>query len=136
VDITDINVLQHKDGNANLGELFMPHFVIHCSESVLLVHNEDSINEQVHSVANSSGLFNESQIKVRVMPFKTYTVGNKKADFIHVFSDIMEGRTTEAKANLSKEIVEKLTVMFPGISNIAVNVRDFEKATFCTNSTA
>jgi 5-carboxymethyl-2-hydroxymuconate isomerase len=48
----------------------------------------------------------------------------------------MEGRTPEAKANLSKDIVEELTVMFPDISNIAVNVRDFERATFCTNSTA
>lgn len=46
----------------------------------------------------------------------------------------MEGRTTEQKAELSKAIVTKLTQMFPHIDNIAMNVSDFEKATYCNKS--
>lgn len=109
----------------------MPHFVVDCSESILSTHDERTINEQIHIVANSTGLFDENDIKVRVNPFKTYIVGNKKEGFIHVFSHIMEGRTTEQKANLSKAIVQQLTDMFPHVPNIAVNINDFEKATYC-----
>ncbi len=112
----------------------MPHFVVDCSESILSIHDEGTINEQIHIVANSTGLFDESDIKVRVNPFKTYIVGNKKEDFIHVFSNIMEGRTSDQKANLSKVIVKKLTEMFPHVPSIAINIRDFEKATYCNKS--
>ena len=112
----------------------MPHFVVDCSERVLETHSESVINEQIHIVANSTGLFAESDIKVRVNPFKTYIVGNKKEDFIHVFSNIMEGRSAEQKANLSRGIVERLAEMFPQVANIAINVRDFEKATYCNKN--
>jgi 5-carboxymethyl-2-hydroxymuconate isomerase len=109
----------------------MPHFVIDCSESILESHSEEQIIEQVHFVADSTDLFEEGDIKVRINPFKKYAVGNKKEDFIHVFANIMEGRSTEQKADLSKKVVQKLTSMFPHISKIAMNIRDFDKATYC-----
>ncbi|MGB1198880.1 MAG: 5-carboxymethyl-2-hydroxymuconate Delta-isomerase [Thalassotalea sp.] len=112
----------------------MPHFVVDCSDNILSIHNEDVINQEIHHVANATGLFDECDIKVRVNPFSTYLVGNKKDDFIHVFANIMEGRTTEQKANLSQVIVAKLVEMFPKVVNVAMNVNDFEKATYCNKS--
>jgi 5-carboxymethyl-2-hydroxymuconate isomerase len=112
----------------------MPHFVVDCSDNILSIHDEESINEQIHILANSTGLFEENDIKVRVNPFKSFLVGNKKEDFIHVFSNIMEGRTIEQKAMLSNVIVKKLTEMFPNVANIAMNVSDFEKATYCNKN--
>ena len=109
----------------------MPHFVIECSENVLESVSEEEIIRQVHRVAHASGLFDERDIKVRMKPFKTYLVANTREDFIHVFSHIMEGRTTAQKANLSKSIVVKLLSMFPDVPNIAINIREFEKATYC-----
>jgi 5-carboxymethyl-2-hydroxymuconate isomerase len=109
----------------------MPHFIIDCSASVLEESSEEQILEQVHSVAHSTGLFDEDDIKVRVHPYQKYLVGNKREDFIHVFAYIMEGRSTEQKADLSKRVVRKLASMFPKISKIAMNVYDFEKATYC-----
>ena len=103
----------------------MPHFVIDCSESILDSHSEEQIIEQVHIVPDSTELFAVGDIKVRVNPFKKYAVGNKREDFIHVFANIMEGRSAEQKADLSKIIVQKLISMFPHISKIAMNVRDF-----------
>jgi 5-carboxymethyl-2-hydroxymuconate isomerase len=87
--------------------------------------------DKLHKVANESKLFAEKDIKIRVNPFTTYLVGNQKIDFIHVFSHIMQGRTTEQKAKLSNAIVTKLNEMFPQVSNIAMNVSEFEKATYC-----
>ncbi|XQW84500.1 5-carboxymethyl-2-hydroxymuconate Delta-isomerase [Thalassotalea piscium] len=108
----------------------MPHFVIDCSAKILSIHKEIEINQQVHQVAYLSGLFAEHEIKVRINPFTSFLVGNQSEDFIHVFAHIMEGRTSEQKAELSKSIVRKLSVMFPDVVNIAMNVNDFEKATY------
>jgi len=108
----------------------MPHFIVDCSERVLKEHSEEKIIEQVHLVANSTGLFDEDDIKVRVNPYKKYSVGNKRQDFIHVFAYMMEGRSTEQKADLSRRVVQKLASMFPHISKVAMNVYDFEKATY------
>ncbi|WP_286235619.1 5-carboxymethyl-2-hydroxymuconate Delta-isomerase [Thalassotalea sediminis] len=112
----------------------MPHFVIDCSANVLKSHDEEFIIEQIHLVANSTGLFDEGDIKVRINPFQKYSVGNKREDFIHVFTHIMQGRTTEQKAYLSKQVVTKLIALFPDIPSIAMNVSDFEKATYCNRA--
>jgi 5-carboxymethyl-2-hydroxymuconate isomerase len=108
----------------------VPHFVVDCSQSLLSTQSEQEIIVQLHLVAHESKLFTENDIKVRVNPFTTFLVGNQKQDFIHVFSHIMQGRTTEQKAKLSKSFVTKLGEMFPQVTNIAMNVSEFEKATY------
>jgi len=113
----------------------MPHFVIDCSKDILELQNSKSVILQVHNNANDSGLFEEADIKVRLNPFMdNYLVGGKETSFIHVFANIMEGRTTEQKAKLSKQIVTGLNAMFPNIPFIAINIRDFEEATYCNKS--
>jgi 5-carboxymethyl-2-hydroxymuconate isomerase len=84
----------------------------------------------VYDTAESTGLFDPKDIKVRINPFEHYMVGNTKDDFIHIFGNIMEGRTTEQKANLSKQIVSGLKAMFPEVPIISINIRDFEEATY------
>jgi 5-carboxymethyl-2-hydroxymuconate isomerase len=105
-----------------------------CSESVFDSHQEDVIIEQIHLVANNSGLFDETDIKVRINPYKKYSVGNKREEFIHIFAHIMQGRTSMQKADLSQQVVTKLVSLFPDIPNIAMNVSDFEKATYCNRA--
>ena len=113
----------------------MPHFVIDCSEDILNEIDPKSILSKVHETANNSKLFDEADIKVRLNPFKeNYLVGGKEGPFIHVFANIMEGRTTEQKSKLSKEIVSALKALFPNITFIAININDFEKATYCNKS--
>ena len=108
----------------------MPHFILDCSESVLVSQDEEFIIEQVHQVAHATALFQEGDIKVRLNPYQKYSVGNNKDDFIHVFAHVMQGRSTEQKAALSKQVVAKLAALFPHITNIAMNVSEFEKATY------
>ena len=112
----------------------MPHFVMDCSDTVLNLYEQKFICEQIHIAALGTGLFVENEIKVRLNTFKIYSVGNIEDEFIHIFAYIMQGRTTVQKANLSKKIVSKLTSMFPNIQNIAMNVADFEKATYCNHA--
>ncbi|WP_406685390.1 5-carboxymethyl-2-hydroxymuconate Delta-isomerase [Seonamhaeicola sp. MEBiC1930] len=113
----------------------MPHFVIDCSETILSLQKPEDILQEVHKAASKTRLFDENDIKVRLNPYKEhYLVGGKQDDFIHVFSNIMEGRTTEQKATLSNEIVSVLKDMFPNIDFIAINIRDFEKSTYCNKN--
>lgn len=109
----------------------MPHFVVDCSQGILARHSEEEILARLHRAVNSTGLFEESDVKVRVRPFDVYAVGGGKDDFIHVFSHIMEGRTIEQRAQLSRTIVSELADVFPGVRRIATNIAEFEKATYC-----
>ena len=109
----------------------MPHFNIDCSKNVLSLKSPEEILREVHEVAQSTGLFREGDIKVRIRPYKHFTVGNTAADFVHVFGNIMEGRTTEQKADLSRRIIAKLKSMLPDVPVISINIREFEKATYC-----
>jgi 5-carboxymethyl-2-hydroxymuconate isomerase len=108
----------------------MPHFIIDCSENILKSHSQDEIIKQVHLSAISTKLFHKNDVKVRVNSFEKYSTGDKKEDFIHVFANIMEGRTIEQKVNLSKTIVKDLALMFPSVPNIGTNVIEFERATY------
>jgi len=105
----------------------VPHFVVDCSEAILSAHDEASINTAIHKAANSSGLFNESNIQVRINAFKTNLVGNNKVDFIQVFASILEGRTKDQKAGLSRAVVETLVEMFPEVEIIGIDILDLEK---------
>jgi len=112
----------------------MPHFVIDCSEQIIKLKSPESIMQKVYDTARLTELFIPEEIKVRINPFQNYNIGGTKDNFIHVFANIMEGRNTEQKASLSKRIVTELNTMFPEVPIISINIRDFEKATYCNKS--
>lgn len=112
----------------------MPHFIIDCSENIISQKKPNEILQKVYDTAEATELFDKGDIKVRINTFKYYNIGNTKDDFIHIFANIMEGRTTSQKAHLSKAIIKELKIMFPNIPIISMNIRDFEKATYCNKS--
>ena len=112
----------------------MPHFVIDCSKNIINLKTPEEIIQKVYDTADASNLFAKGDIKVRINPFEYYTVGNTKDDFIHVFANIMQGRTIAQKKELSNSIVSTLKQMFPDVPIISINIRDFEKATYCNKS--
>ena len=112
----------------------MPHFVIDCSENIIKKQSPEIIMQSVYDTAESTGLFAPGDIKVRINPFKYYNIGNSQDDFIHIFGNIMEGRTDAQKKNLSEKLVGQLKSMFPDTPIISMNIRDFEKASYCNKS--
>jgi len=108
----------------------MPHFIIDCSENIIQQKSPDEIMQAVYEVAEATGLFAANDIKVRLRPYQYFKLGEGKKDFIHIFGNIMEGRSTQQKANLSRKIMERLNEMFPAISILSMNIREFEKATY------
>lgn len=112
----------------------MPHFVLDCSSNIIQQKSPEEIMQKVYDTAESTGLFAPGDIKVRINPFDFYNIGNTKDDFIHIFANIMEGRTVDQKSNLSRKIITELKLMFPNVPIISINIRDFEKATYCNKS--
>ena len=86
--------------------------------------------QAVFDAAEATRLFVVSDIKVRLRPYQYFKLAKGKSDFIHIFGNIMEGRSAEQKANLSRKIIERLNEMFPEISILSINIREFEKATY------
>lgn len=112
----------------------MPHFVIDCSKNVLNAQTPDAIMEKVYQTAIASQLFDPGDIKVRINPFEQYKLGGSKDAFIHIFGNIMEGRTADQKQGLSNAMVAGLKAMFPEVAIISMNVRDFDKAGYSNKS--
>ncbi len=112
----------------------MPHFILDCSESILEKQKPRKVIEAVFETAFSTGLFDRDDIKVRLNPYKYSLVQSEEADFIHVFGNIMEGRTEDQKAELSYAIVATLNTLFPEVPIISMNIRDFEMASYCNKS--
>ena len=112
----------------------MPHFIIDCSKHIIELKTPAEIIQKVYDTAEDSALFEKGDIKVRINPYEYYNVGNSKDDFIHVFANMMEGRSVIQKKDLSDKIVAALKTMFPHVPIISINIRDFEKATYCNKS--
>ena len=112
----------------------MPHFVIDCSESVLALAPPEDIMQSVYDAAESTNLFATSGvggIKVRLNPYSHFLNVDQHQHFVHVFANIMEGRSQEQKRDLSDRIVRALKSLLPAVEIISINVRDFERATYC-----
>lgn len=108
----------------------MPHFIIECSQDILQQRAPDEIMDVVYNAAESTGLFAVNDIKVRLQPYQYYRLGEGKKNFLHVFGYIMQGRSTEQKAVLSKKISTGLTELLPDTSFLSVNISEFEAATY------
>lgn len=112
----------------------MPHFIIDCSENIIERKSPEEIMQAVYDAAEATGLFAAGDIKVRLRPYKYFNLGKGKRDFIHVFGNIMEGRSTEQKGNLSRKIIERLNEIFPDVSILSINISEFEKETYCNKA--
>jgi 5-carboxymethyl-2-hydroxymuconate isomerase len=108
----------------------MPHFIVDCSENIIEQKSPEQIMQAVYDVAEETGLFAANDIKVRLRPYQYFKLGKGKTDFIHIFGNVMEGRSNEQKANLSRKIIERLNGLFPELSNLSINIYEFEKATY------
>ena len=98
---------------------------------ILQLKSPEDIMQTVYDAAESTTLFASGDIKVRINPYIHYNNGNTKNEFIHVFGNILEGRNTDQKLDLSNKIIHALHAILPDdIAILSINIRDFEKATY------
>ena len=90
--------------------------------------------QKVYDTADSTKLFSKGDIKVRIQSFDEFIAGEGEDDFIHVFGNIMEGRSDGQKQELSSRIVSMLNEILPEVAIISMNIRDFDKTGYCNKS--
>ena len=112
----------------------MPHFLIDCAESVLERLPAEELLNRVHRAALASELFRPQDVKVRVRAYREFTVGDAANEFVHVFANIMAGRTVKQRAALSRSVVSELAGALPDVTTISMNVSEFEAETYCNRA--
>ena len=115
----------------------MPHFIIDCSKGVAELVASEKIIQKVYDTAVDSGLFAKeglNGVKVRISPFKDFTIVNSQENFIHVFAHILEGRTDEQKQKLSESVVNALADMLPTVKYMSMNVYEFQRSSYYNKS--
>jgi len=104
-----------------------------CHRLLEMVDN-DLLMQAVYDTAAATELFALSGvggIKVRLNPYRKFLNVDDHEHFVHVFANIMGGRTQAQKKVLSQAMIRTLRGLLPAVDIISINIRDFEKATYC-----
>jgi 5-carboxymethyl-2-hydroxymuconate isomerase len=108
----------------------MPHCTIELSSQLL------SDPQQILSLAfkalSSSQLFQDKDIKVRLLPYDHFKVGNGDQLFIHASVSILSGRNKEQKNDLSTLLLSEIKSHFNDQTNlvITVDIRDMDSNSY------
>ncbi|BBM03204.1 5-carboxymethyl-2-hydroxymuconate Delta-isomerase [Microbulbifer sp. GL-2] len=109
----------------------MPHCVIHCPSVFIKEVDISALMTAVYHAAESSGLFKQGDIKVRIMPTEYYLVGHTSAVFAHLECSLLSGRTLEQRQNLSQLLTKAMCESLPGVETLSVEVREIVKSAYC-----
>ncbi|MCO7223080.1 5-carboxymethyl-2-hydroxymuconate Delta-isomerase [Pleionea sp. CnH1-48] len=106
----------------------MPHCIIEHSNTI----KGEELMPLVYESTLKSELFDMSgkDIKVRVIPYDHYQVGNQVSDFIHITLKILSGRTEEQKLHLSQTVLEHVKLATLNPCSISVEVIDIDRASY------
>ncbi len=109
----------------------MPHFVLHCSASILERIHRPAILAAVRDAAQDTGLFSPADVKVRLLPFDAAdSITHQDAEFLHAFGYLKAGRTDAQKAVLSRAVVGALAGLLPDVPIVSTNLLEFDDASY------
>ena len=108
----------------------MPHCVIECPAELARQHDMEPLMQAVHGAAAASGLFEASDIKVRVLPSEHYLVGGKTEPYLHVTTHILAGRSDQQKKLLTEAIVRAVCAQLPQLAMVTSEVRDIQREAY------
>ncbi len=110
----------------------MPHLVMEYSNSAEDRLNMQGLLEDLHQVTIASGLFSAKDVKSRAVRVHSWLVGEQgnSVDFIHITLELLEGRSSEQKRELSRALMDVLAEQASHIDSLTINVRDMENESF------
>jgi len=106
----------------------MPNLVLEYSNSVDERVNVQSLLEDLHQAMIESGLFETSSVKSRALRCHHWLVGDEgdSVDFIHINFDLLAGRSTEQKRELSRSLMNVLQQQASHVQSLTINIRDMD----------
>lgn len=108
----------------------MPHCTIELSSQ--LTSQPHQILNLAFSALSSSQLFQDKDIKVRLLPYDHFKVGNGDQLFIHASVSILSGRNIDQKKDLSTRLLSEIKTYFSDQTNlvITVDIRDMDSNSY------
>jgi len=108
----------------------MPHMIIEFSQELASDERIGSMMDAIHQAALSTGLFEESHIKVRMLPIQYYITNKVRDSFIHAQLRILSGRSTEQKKILSETVLASIKDQHWPVKRITVEVVDMDSDSY------
>jgi len=91
---------------------------------------DEDLMMAVHWAAVSTGIFEESTIKVRIKQFQSAFVGGRHDQFVHVTIYLIDGRDEETKKQLTQTVHDRLASMFADYASVSVDARDLDREVY------
>jgi len=113
----------------------MPHLIIEFSQELASDERIGSMMDAVHQAAFSTGLFEESHIKIRMIPVQYYLTAKVRDSFLHAQLRILSGRSTEQKKILSEAVMASIRDQHWPVKRINVEVVDMDRDTYSRYTT-
>jgi len=104
--------------------------IIEYPQDVVGTEQVETMLDAVHAEALATGLFDDSHVRVRAIPFTHYRTAGKRDPFIHVQCRIHAGRTDEQKRELSEEILMAIRDQELAVKVITVEVVEMDRPSY------
>ena len=108
----------------------MPHLFIEYPQDRISPEQLEPLLDSVHVNALGTGLFEESNIRIRAIPLTHYRMGGKPDPFIHVQCRIHSGRTEEKKRQLSEAVLVAIRDQNLPVKSITVEVVEMDRESY------
>ena len=115
----------------------MPHCILEASDNLLDAPDWSALLAGIHQVLVDSGLFQEEDIKSRVLRHAHFRVADGAPDraFVTLDVQVLEGREDAVKARLSEAMLALLATAFPRTSaamrlNVTVQISDLHRPSY------
>ncbi|MDG6777896.1 hypothetical protein QCB44_04145 [Thiomicrorhabdus sp. zzn3] len=114
----------------------MPHIIIEYSQTSLCEEELAGFMAEAYEAVNSTQLFEEENIKLRLHPVTHFQLGLPDCGFIHAMCRIHIGKTEAEKKHLSKTLLAAIKRCVKGRMVITVEVMDMDRLCYAKTITA
>ena len=108
----------------------MPHIIVDYAYGAVAEPRLDALMACVEAAATSTGTIALQNLKLRLHECRHVRVQGTPQAFVHVSVALMAGPTEAARISVSRAILAALTDFLPDISNITVDIREMNRATY------
>lgn len=112
----------------------MPHIVFEYSVDHTDAQAIKQLMDNCFDVCREFECINPKAIKLRAIPVELAYYGNGSESFIHARAHLLDGRTTERKAAISKAILDCTMMSLPHVETFSVEIVEMDKETYQKNA--
>ncbi|MBS9778200.1 MAG: 5-carboxymethyl-2-hydroxymuconate Delta-isomerase [Gammaproteobacteria bacterium] len=97
----------------------MPHCIIEYAKPLESHIESKTILQTVHQTVSQSSLFEPQNVRSRISAYEAFVLGAEQDNFIHITIKILQGRSDEQKAKLTKQVIDAMSTLT--LSNVAIS---------------